>query len=242
MQVFLGGSYAVSFLPFDYLVVSNPHLDSESLKETLSFFHERGIRKFIFLLDFDRTVHTLAQMKDRQKNFNFLLQSIRPRGTFADSFLNLILSDGIVYDPSVASASTKTAPFLFVKAPVLCNSSWVDSDLNYLLYKMHRQPILTCFEGNILTNSQSQIDQMIRSKAYRFSLDLNYITSSDADVRMMQIISREISVFPSISHSLSNYVGIEKAFEQYKERLGNPAYTRLCRNFWNTEKAFFAFV
>ena len=230
----------MSFLAFDYLIVSNPHLDSESLKDTFSFFTERGIRKFIFLLNFDRTIHTLSQIKDRQKNFNELLRSVRPHGTVADSFLNLILSDGIVYDPSIASLSPKTAPFLFVKAPVLCDEAWVDCDLNYLLYKRNRQPILTSFEGNILTNSQMRIDQMIRSKAYRVSLDLNYITSPDADVRILQMISWEISVFPSITHSLSNYVGIEKAFEQYKKRLGEHTYTRLCRNFWNAEKDFFA--
>lgn len=230
----------MSFLPFDYLVVSNPSLGFEAFKDTLSFFSDRGIRKFIFLLDFDRTLYTVAQIKDRQKKLNEHLQSIRPHGTLTDSFLNLILSDGIVYDPSIASLSSKMAPFLFVKAPVLCDASWVDSDLNYLLYKMKRQPILTSFEGNILTNSQTRIDQMIHSKAYRFCLDLNYLTSPDADPRMMQIISREISVFPSITHSLSNYVGIEKAFAQYKERLGEYTYARLCRNFWKTEKDFFA--
>ncbi len=230
----------MSFLAFDYLVISDAHLDTASLKDIFSFFSERGIRKFIFLLNFDRTLHTLSQIKDRQKKFNELLHSVRPHGTLVYSFLNVILSDGIVYDPSIESLFKKTSPFLFVKAPVLCDEAWVDSDLNYLLYKMHCQPILTFFEGNILTNSQARIDQMIRSKAYRMTLDLNYIMSLDAEVRMMQIISREISVFPSISHDLSNYVGIEKALEDYKDRLGEATYIRLCRNFWNSEKDFFS--
>jgi len=183
---------------------------------------------------------TVSQIKDRQKYFNELLRSARPRGITSECFLNLVLSDGIVYDSSMDSFSAKTLPFLFVKAPILCDDAWVDSDLNYLLYKKNRLPILTSFEGNIATNAPAHIDQMIRSKAYRFSLDLNYITSLNADIRMMQMISREISIFPSISHDLSNYVGVEKAFEQYKERLGESTYARFCRSLWNTEKDFFS--
>jgi len=230
----------MSFLAFDYLVISDVHLDTASLKDIFSFFSELGIRKFIFLLNFDRTRHTLSQIKDRQKKFNELLRSVRPHGTLVYSFLTINLSDGVVYDPSIESLFKKTSPFLFVKAPVLCDEAWVDSDLNYLLYKMNCHPILTSFEENILTNSQARIDQMIRSKAYRMTLDLNYITSLDAEVRMMQIISREISVFPSISHDLSNYVGIEKALEDYKDRLGEATYARFCRNLWNSEKEFFS--
>ena len=232
----------MSFLAFDYLIVSNPHLDPESLKDTFSFFKERGIRKFIFLLNFDRTLHTVSQIKDRQKKLNDLLRSIRPHGILVNSFFNFVLSDGIVYDRSIASLSAKTAPFLFVKTPVLCDEAWVDSDLNYLLYKMNCQPILTSFEGNILTNSQTRINQMIHSNAYRFRLDLNYITSPDADSRIMEMISREISVFPSITHSLSNYVGIDQAFEQYKARLGEHRYMLVCRNFWNAEKYLFSYL
>lgn len=230
----------MGFLAFDYLIVSDPPLDSDSLKDIFSFFAERGIRKFIFLLDFDRIRFTASQIKDRQKHFSELLCSLRSRGISADCFLNLALSDGIVYDSFMDSFSTKTSPFLFAKAPIFCDDAWVDSDLNYLLYKKHRLPILTSFEGNIVTNSQARIDQMLQSKAFRFSLDLNYITSLNADLRMRQIISREISIFPAISHDLSNYVGIEEAFAQYKARLGESTYARFCRSLWDTEKDFFS--
>ena len=230
----------MGFLPFDYLVISNPPTDVESLKDILSFFSERGIRKFIFLLDFDRTRYTLSQIKDRQKLLDESLRRIRPRGSSVDTFLNLILSDGIVYDSSISNLSMNTAPFLFVKAPVLCDEAWVDADLNYLLYKMNRFPILSSFDENILTNSPTRIDQILRSKAYRLTLDLNYITSLDSDIRMMQIISREIPIFPAITHHLSNYVGLEHALEQYKARLGDQTYVRLCRKFWSSEKEFYS--
>lgn len=230
----------MGFLPFDYLVVSNPPMDSDALKDLFSFFTEHGIRKFIFLLDFDRTRCTLSQIKERQKNLNARLRSIHPRGIIAETYLNLILSNGVVYDPSIASLFAKKTPFLFVKTPVMCDESWIDSDLNYLLYKMNLLPILTSFEENLRTNAHSRMDQILRSKAYRMTLDLNYITALDSDVRMMQIISREISVFPSITHDLSNYVGIEKAMLQYKSRLGDHTYGRLCRNFLNTEQNFFS--
>ncbi len=226
------------FLPFDYLVISYQSFDSLSLKDTISFFSECGVRKFIFLLNFDRTRHTVSWIKDRQKLLDQSLRDVHPKGLIVCSFLNLELSEGIVYDPAVERLILNHSPFLFVKIPLFCDDSWIDSDLNYLLFKKKISPILTSFEGNIHTNSQARIAQMLRSQAYRFSLDLNYLTALNSDFLFKQIISREISLLPSISHDVSNYVAITQAFSDLKERVGNAAYTRLARNFLETEKIF----
>ncbi|MBO5939429.1 MAG: hypothetical protein J6Q82_08070 [Clostridia bacterium] len=56
---------------------------------------------------------------------------------------------------------------------------------------------------------------------------------------MKQIISREIPILPSMSHSLSNYVGTLQAFSNFKERLEYADYTCFSRNLLEAEKSFF---
>ena len=228
----------LDFLPFDYLIVANREFDSSSLSETFSFFSELGIRKFIILLEFDRTRHTVTQIKERQKLLEQVIRSVRPRGLTVRSALSLVLSEDIVYDPTLVQIF-RSSPFLFLNLPLFCDESWVDGNLNYLLFKQKISPILTSFEGNIFTNSSSRIDQMMRSKAYHISLDLNYLTALDSDIRLMQIISREIPTMPCISHGLSNYVGALHAFDDLRERLGTGTYTRFSRNLFKTEKELF---
>lgn len=226
----------MAFLPFDSLVIANQDFELQSVKDTLSFFASCGIRKFIFLLSFDRSHHTVAWIKDRKKRLDRLINSVRPSGVFVQSFLNFELSEGIIYDPTVDRLLSKHSSFLFVKAPLFCDESWVDADLNHLLYKKKLTPIMTSFEGNISTNSQSRIDQIFTSNTYWLSLDLNYITAKDSEPRMKQIISREIHVLPCITHSLSNYVGILEAFDDMKLRYGTNLYTQMNRGLLSTQQ------
>ena len=231
----------MNFLPFDYLVVANRNFDIDSLTETVSFFSAHGIRKFIFLLNFDRTRSTVSQIKARQKNLDQSLRSLGLKGVTLHTSLCLDLSDGIVYDPSLELIFNRSE-MLFVNLPLFCDESWVDNDLNYLLFKKKKSPILTSLEGTILTSSQDRINQIFHSKFYRLALDLNYLTSLDAESRVMQIISREIPVIPCISHDVSNYVGIVNALESLKYRLGTDSYVSLTRNFLENEKPFFSQV
>ena len=228
----------MAFLPFDSLVIANQDFELQSVKDTLSFFSSCGIRKFIFLINFDRSRHTVAWIKDRKKLLDRLIDSVRPGGVFVQSFLNLELSEGIIYDPTVDRLLSKHSSFLFVKAPLFCDESWVDADLNHLLYKKKLIPILSSFEGNISTNSKSRIDQIFTSNAYWLSLDLNYLTAKDSELRIKQIISREIHILPCITHSLSNYAGILNAFDNMKTRYGSNLYTRMNRNLLGTQNYF----
>ncbi len=238
--IFPKGASNMNFLPFDYLVISNQDFDLVSLQDTFSFFSACGIRKFIFLLNFDRSRHTVAWIKDRQKLLEQSIRLARPKGLIVQSFLNFEFSQGIVYDPTINRILSQNSSFLFVSLPFFCDDAWVDADLNYLLYQKKLTPILSSFEGNIRTNSQTRLNQIFTSKAYRLSLDLNYITAADSKIRLDQIISREISVIPCISHSLSNYVGVCRAFEDLRGRLGASAYAQLSRNFFNSEKYIFS--
>lgn len=231
----------MSFLPFDYLVISNQNFDADSLQDTFSFFSAHGIRKFIFLLDFDRSLHTFSQIKDRKTMVDHSLRAVRTKDFSVQSFLNLELSEGILYDPTLDRLLLQHSSHLFTKLPLFCDDAWVDADLNYLLYKKKITPILSSFEGNIYTNSQARIDQIFSSRAYSIALDLNYITAIDSDLRLRQIISREISVVPCISHSLSNYVGVSQAFDDLKARLGASSYAQLSRNLFASEKKIFSY-
>ena len=82
---------------------------------------------------------------------------------------------------------------------------WVNTDLNYLLYRQGITPIFSSFEGNMNTNDSHWIDHFIDSNKFPICLDLNYITALTSDLRIMQTLSENIVILPSMSHSFSDY-------------------------------------
>ena len=54
----------LAYLDFDYIIVSNQCYDTESLRHIFSFFAQHGIRKFVFLYNFDPLHLSLSFLKE----------------------------------------------------------------------------------------------------------------------------------------------------------------------------------
>ncbi|MBQ9085871.1 MAG: hypothetical protein IJY47_01655 [Clostridia bacterium] len=216
-------------LDFDYLIVSNECYDESSLRDTIEFFHGIGIRKFIFTVSFDRSKHTVGWILDRMGRLRETLRHCHSRGISVALYASIEQSEGIVYDVGLLRLSIKRSPYIFMKLPNFVDDPFVESDLNYFCFKRKCRPIFTAFEDNIRTNSPEMIQRLMSSRLYQFALDLNYLTSLDAEPQMLLAIENGVALLPSITHSLDNYPGVFKRMVEFRNSIGVSNYTKFCR-------------
>ena len=216
-------------LDFDYLIITNQYFSTDSLRSTVQFFVERGIRKFIFTLDFNRELRTVTWIMDRLKRLDELLKSFRPRSVSFYVCANLTLTEGVLYDPQLRRLCIDRSNLLFIQLPFFVDEAWIRSNLNHLLFERKISPIFTSFENNLQTNPSSLLESCLRSSFYRFAIDVNYLTALDSKPFVARVIDERIPILPCVSHSLPNYVGVDSAFAQLRQSLGEAQYFQLCR-------------
>ena len=157
----------MALLDFDYLLVSMRPFSKDAVRSTVDLFYERGIRKFVFLMDFDFNLISAPRILDRIKQIKSELNSIRP---YAASFIlapNLTMCEDMLLNPDIARLRVAHSRFLFLQLPCFIDESWIQADLNHLLFKQNIGPIFTSFEANLKTNPSTMIDRCISSNFYR---------------------------------------------------------------------------
>ncbi len=220
-------------LNFDYLIISDQTFNIQSIRQTVDFFVALGIRRFIFLMDFDLTRYPVSWIVPKIRKLRVLLNSIRPRGIAFYVCADVLLSEEILYNHELYRLRVSPhSNLLFLKYPLFSNATrdtQLDCDINYLLYKQHLNPIFTSFEQNIKTNDSKRIAHALHVKSYRFCIDLNFLTSVDG-VQFLEALSPAYPViYPYISNSLSDYAGIEKAFSYLSAHLATSSFIQLFR-------------
>lgn len=232
----------MSYLDFDYLIVSNRYLDLQSLKNTFSFFTSLGIRKFIIPLGFDRNIHTVPWMIRNIKNFKEYIRPIRPHGISVFICADIYMSDDIFYDKAMHRLTLGDSDMIFLKMPIFSPTDWINSELNYCLYKAKFNPIFTTFESNIRTAPYEFTDQLFTTHAFKYCLDLDYITSLESTPRISQAISNGISIFPCISRDVCHYQDIIRGFSDFRNRIGDKAYFSFCDNLRLSKQTLFSAI
>ncbi len=87
-------------LDFNSLVICNNNTESsELLKETLDFFSNIGIKKFIVLQDIDPAHDSQWYINNQLKNVQTLIRSVKPRGVHAQCVPNIWLSPSVTKHP-----------------------------------------------------------------------------------------------------------------------------------------------
>ncbi len=220
----------MSVLDFDYLIVSNQHLNDSVLKETFSYFCEIGIRTFVFTVSFDHNHLTVSMMQDRIRQIKQLIRANCPRGIKYFVCADVLMTEGISSEPFLSRMTVNRSDAIFLRLPIFCEEDWINTDLNGIIFRQHCRPIFSCFESNLKTNPEDQLNRLMSSKSFRACIDLNYITSISSREALSDLIKRNTPLLPCISHSLSDYAGVMEGFEDLKRRLGNELYVALCRN------------
>jgi hypothetical protein len=221
----------LGLIDFDYLIVSNGEFEDRAIRDTVSYFHTIGIRKFIFTVSYDPMRHTRAWMLDRLHVLRTVLNSYRPYGCrfylYADIIYSADVFHGMVSFNGLGMAHSSHT---FVRLPVFCDCDQTNLDLNDLCFGRKRKPILTAFENQIKTCSAHWVDQVMGSRQIYCALDLNYFTAEDTEVMMADAIRRECNILPAISHSVEHYPAFPKRMSQFKNGIGTANYTKFCRS------------
>lgn len=216
-------------LDFNYLIVVDPSDSLESLTSTIQFFVQEGIKKFLFVLDFDRNCATVCMMLDRIRQFALRIKCLRPRGIQFYVSANLFLTNGIIYDPQLSRLCVGRSRILCAQLPLYLNSDWIASDLNHLLFHKKISPLFIGFEHNLMTNPPSSIQRYTDSRFFRFCLDMDYMTTLDAEPFIRQAIQEKIPILPYVFYDSKKYKFISKHFVLLRNRLGDDSYFQLCR-------------
>ena len=219
-------------LDFSYLIIAYPRESPDALDATVRFFVERGIRKFLFVLDFDRNHASVAMMLDRIKRFAAMLQPIRPRGIEFHIAANLFLSNGILYDPQLYRICVGHSNILCTQLPSDADADWIHHDLNHLLFHQKISPLFISFDRTLImnhTNDPTVIQRYTKSQFFRFAIDIYYLTAVDAEPFVRQIVERKIPIVPCVIYDWKRYNSIPKYFHLMQQRLGDDLYFQLCR-------------
>lgn len=224
----------MAYLDFDTLLVCNNYFDEESVKHTLTFFNDLGIRKFIFTYDYDRIPMSFAVSKFR--TIKPYIKSCAPRGSQIYTSFNVLMSEGLVFEPSFKRLSLGHSDRIFINCPLFNYDGWLESDMNRLLYKNKLKPDFTSFERNLLICDRQMINRFLSIKNAVFGIDLNYLTAIKNTLDTEKIISRKINIMPCISSHIFNYPGVKKHFDQLKDRIGVNDYCDLLASFHDSTK------
>lgn len=216
-------------LDFDYLIVVCPSESSESLTNTIQFFVHEGIKKFLFVLDFDRNCATVSMMLERIRHFTALLKPLRPHGIQFYVSANLFLTKDVLYDPQLYRLCIGHSNVLCAQLPLILNSGWIDTDLNHLLFHKKISPLFISFEQNLVSNPPSVIQSYTKSRFFRFSVDIDYMTILDAESFVRQAIHEKIPILPCVFYDWKKYESAVKHFSLLRRRLGDELYFQFCR-------------
>ena len=219
-------------IDFDYLILSNQIYDDNELKDTLAFFSNLGVKRFIVSYLVDLSCQSFRRAQNSVKALQYKLSSICPRGVTVHVQPALSFEKDAVKNPAVSSFAFGNRMIL-CQMPLQCvshSNEWMDENLHYLIRKLNLRPIFISFEQFLRLNNKETVDHLLHASGLSFAPDLNYMTASESLSFMERSIIQNISIFPSVSHDLSCYRGVEKAFLLLKKRMGDERYIQFCRN------------
>lgn len=230
----------MAYLDFDTLLICNNRFDEESVKYTLEFFKSIGVRKFIFTYDFERNVKPMSFAIHKFKSLKPFISSLAPRGLRIFTAFNVVLSEGMVFDPSFKRLAFGHSNRVFAELPFHDYNNWLESDMNRLLYKNKLKPAFVSFERSFAICDRNIIERFITINNAVFCMDVNYLTSIKATADLKNFISRGINIIPTVSTDVFNYSGLIKSFNLLENRIGSQNYVNLCKSFYNSSKAIMA--
>ena len=218
-------------LGFDTVIVRNRAHDADSLSALFELLYPCGIRNFIFLADIDLATDALSLMDTRVKNFYSHLKSVTPRGVHVKIFYNLILDRGAAFNKDIKRLyADKKHSALFVTLPIMLDSNYdaIANDVNQLLYRRKVFPIFTDFNMTLETSSYDFCLKLVNDVKAGFGIDVNYLFDPK-NIKLAESLLRSGAKFiPTISHELSDYVGIMNEADFFMEKIGKNSYYRLC--------------
>ena len=216
---------------FDALVVSYDRLRYSEFKDLIEHFFKLGIRKYIFIFDYEPNTDSIAILTEKFNTLKQHCSNFGFRGLKIKCALNMNICQGAAFNSSLSRVfANKINKTIFVSLPIFADTVY-DSfalDVNYLLYKQHAFPIFTFFDSNIETSGRDFCQKFISNQRIGISLDINYLFSPQNIDIVKEILKSNCMILPSISGDISNYAGVWAYVEHFWKFSSKTDYFKLC--------------
>lgn len=215
---------------FSSIIIANNVFKDDQLDYTFELLCGYGFRRFTFLLNHDVTSSTLNEHIRRKKLASDIVHAHKPRSCVANVHSNIIISDESVYEKQISALSIKRTEYLPIELPIFKCGDWIDSSLNYLLYKQHKKPLFISFEKNMITYDKDFALHLIDTRLASFAVDINSFVNPKLIPYMRKIIYNDATIIPCVSGMIGDYTNLDEKLSFFKEKIGQNAYSRMILN------------
>lgn len=195
-------------LGFGNVIISNSVFNKDIISEEIRLMQEYGFRRVVFALNHDVISNTVSQYIDNRNEISGIINSVTPRGMIALLSANILMTKDSVYEKQLSRLSIKKTQYIFVEFPTFEGKDWIDSTLNYLLYKQKKKPVFMSFEKNIATYDEEFIIHLISTRLSAFMIDLNSFANPKAIPYIKRLVDANAIIIPGMSGVISDYANL----------------------------------
>lgn len=217
-------------LGFSNVIVSNSVFNKDVISYEMQLMQEYGFRRMIFALNHDVTSDTVSQYIEKRNEISKLINSSAPRGALAMLTPNLLMTKDSVYEKQISRLAIRKTQYVFVEFPAFDGKEWIDSTLNYLLYKQKKKPVFMSFEKNIATYDEEFILHLITTRLSAFMIDLNSFANPNAIPYIKRLIDANAVIIPGISGVIEDYANLSGKLNYFRSIVGQPLYSKMIIN------------
>ena len=217
-------------LGFSNVIISNSVFNKDVISYEMQLMQEYGFRRMIFALNHDVTSDTVSQYIEKRNEISKLINSLAPRGAVTMLTPNLLMTKDSVYEKQISRLAIRKTQYVFVEFPAFDGKEWIDSTLNYLLYKQKKKPVFMSFEKNIATYDEEFILHLITTRLSAFMIDLNSFANPKAIPYIKRLIDANAVIIPGISGVIEDYANLYGKLNYFRSIVGQPLYSKMIIN------------
>lgn len=217
-------------LGFSNVIISNSVFNKDVISYEMQLMQEYGFRRMIFALNHDVTSDTVSQYIEKRNEISKLINSLAPRGAVTMLTPNLLMTKDSVYEKQISRLAIRKTQYVFVEFPAFDGKEWIDSTLNYLLYKQKKKPVFMSFEKNIATYDEEFILHLITTRLSAFMIDLNSFANPNAIPYIKRLIDANAVIIPGISGVIEDYANLSGKLNYFRSIVGQPLYSKMIIN------------
>lgn len=210
-------------LSFDTLVIDCRPYTEERLFEIYEIFVPLGIKRFLFVFDLDLESDNRLLRKEAEQAHKRKLAALCRRGVHSDIVYRLSLRDAVCANPEIKKfLCGKRSRSLFIEMPILSNTfdNSFATSLNTLLYRRDLTPVFTHADAVCRTYPKDFCKKLLKIRSAAFAFELSSLFSFNNAELIALLRDSRTNIIPSLTRDISEYVAVERLFEEFCQRSG----------------------
>ncbi len=226
-------------LGFSNLIISNGISNPDVVSYTTTYMNGHGFKRFFYAVSHDVTFSSPQIHISNKKSIEEKIKRSTPRDTSLYVVSNILMHSESIYEKQISRLSNIKTQYLFVEFPIFDGKDWIDSTLNYMLYKQKKKPVFMSFEKNIATYDADFILHLIATRCSAFMVDLNAFTNPKMIPYIETMIDSNAIIIPGMSGVIDNYTSLTDKFNFFRDKVGQLKYTKMIVNSNKSTKIVF---